>query len=258
VPKPWLRLWDKTLDSHKAQSLSGDSFKSWCNLLCLANRQEDRGTLPTMDAISFALRTRKDRVDKLIDELVDAGLIDRADGKLTMHDWDEWQPEWDSSTERTREYRNRKRVGDHPKTSPSIVTENGSDVTVTSRDGHCDAPDTDTDTDTEKNTPLKPPRGGRVPAFDPPEWVPRDLWDAWIEGRKKKPTVKALELAVKHLEKFRQSGCDPREVLERAIVGGWSGLFEVKGARAGNGAAPKAQVVEYYDHEAEMKRLLEQ
>jgi len=67
--------------------------------------------------------------------------------------------------------------------------------------------------------------------FCPPEWVPADLWEAWLEMRKKirKPaTRKAMELAVGHLLKLRNAGHSPAAVLEQSILNSWQGLFEPK------------------------------
>lgn len=68
-------------------------------------------------------------------------------------------------------------------------------------------------------------------AFAPPDWVPIDAWNAWLEVRKKKRapnTDEALRLSVLDLERFRAAGHDPRAVLEQSVKRGWQGLFEVK------------------------------
>jgi hypothetical protein len=103
--KPWLRLWDCTLDLPKAQRLTGDQFKGWINLLMLANRQNDRGRLPSAPEIAFALRTKESAVKPLVDALVKAKLVDRSGEELTMHDWATWQPPEKTSAQRAREWR---------------------------------------------------------------------------------------------------------------------------------------------------------
>lgn len=63
-----------------------------------------------------------------------------------------------------------------------------------------------------------------------PEWLPMEAWLDFVEHRKalKSPlTAKAAELAIKDLGKFRQSGNDPVEVINRSILQGWKGLFEL-------------------------------
>lgn len=92
----------------------------------------------------------------------------------------------------------------------------------------------DTDTDkTQTRPPLTPPRGNGAGApFAPPEWIPREAWDGWVEMRRKKrnaPTTKAQSLAVKELEKLRREGYDPGEVLDNCTLRGWVGIFPPKG-----------------------------
>lgn len=74
--------------------------------------------------------------------------------------------------------------------------------------------------------------------FSTPEWVPVTPWEAFVEMRKdtKHPlTPKALSLAVADLERLRDAGNDPAEVLNQSTMRGWRGLFEVKnGGRNGN------------------------
>lgn len=64
-----------------------------------------------------------------------------------------------------------------------------------------------------------------------PEWINPELWDGFIEMRKriKKPlTDLAIKLAIKKLSGYRDNGEDPNEILERAILGSWQGLYSLK------------------------------
>ena len=73
--------------------------------------------------------------------------------------------------------------------------------------------------------------------YTPPEWVPLDAWNGWIEARKKKnnaPTDRAKALAVLELDKLRQQGNDPETVLNQSTVRGWAGLFHVKPSSSPN------------------------
>lgn len=103
---PWLRLWDRVLDNCKAQSLPVELFRGWINLLCLANRQDNRGRLPDNRTIAFALRITMAQASKLVNDLRAAGFIDPDN---TMHDWDEWQPDEKSNAQRSREWRNERK-----------------------------------------------------------------------------------------------------------------------------------------------------
>jgi len=64
-----------------------------------------------------------------------------------------------------------------------------------------------------------------------PEYINSELWNAYVEMRKKikKPLTKyAIKLALNKLEKLRQEGEDPNQVLEQSILHCWQGLFPVK------------------------------
>lgn len=126
--KPWLRLWDCTLDLPKAQRLTGDQFKGWMNLLMLANRQNNRGRLPDIAEIAFALRVQEKAVTPLIDVLVKAKLIDRSGEILTMHDWQTWQPPEKTNAQRAHEWREQQKsqalnVSAHRALEPSAPEE---------------------------------------------------------------------------------------------------------------------------------------
>ncbi len=108
--KPWLRLWDCTLDLPKAQRLTGDQFKGWMNLLMLANRQNDRGRLPSAEEIAFALRISEAKVGPLIESLVKARLIDKRGSDLIMHDWATWQPPEKTNAQRAHEWREQQKT----------------------------------------------------------------------------------------------------------------------------------------------------
>ena len=64
-----------------------------------------------------------------------------------------------------------------------------------------------------------------------PEWIDKELWDAFLEMRKKKrasPTKKAIDLLVKELGKLKADGNDPNEVLKQSIMRNYTGVFPVK------------------------------
>ena len=70
-----------------------------------------------------------------------------------------------------------------------------------------------------------------------PEWLPKDVWEQYVDHRfelRKPLTIKARDAAIRTLEKLRNEGNDPAEVMEASIVSGWAGLFPVK---KGKGAA---------------------
>lgn len=62
-----------------------------------------------------------------------------------------------------------------------------------------------------------------------PEWVPIKVWNDFCKHRGSKFTLNAQNLLIDKLDRFRQDGEDPSDVLKQSIMSGWSGIFPVKG-----------------------------
>jgi hypothetical protein len=70
-----------------------------------------------------------------------------------------------------------------------------------------------------------------VHPFELPDWIPAETWAAFMMARKAKKAAStdfALGLILKDLTKFKNSGHDPADILERSIRGGWSDVYEPK------------------------------
>jgi hypothetical protein len=107
----WFRFYHDDLDDPRVQRLSGDEFKVWVNLSCLASRREERGTLPDdMDEIAFALRIGVDEAKSAVAALLSAGLLERDERGLRVTGWAERQYESDDVTKRTRRHKAKKAV----------------------------------------------------------------------------------------------------------------------------------------------------
>ena len=89
--QPWFRFHSAALTSRKLHDLPDRLVKPWLYLLCLANIQEPRGVLPSMEEIAFALRLKPDKALTTIQALVDLGFVDSLGDGYAMHDWDDWQ-----------------------------------------------------------------------------------------------------------------------------------------------------------------------
>lgn len=64
-----------------------------------------------------------------------------------------------------------------------------------------------------------------------PEWINKETWIAFLEMRKKIKaplTQYAMKLAIYRLERFRAEGENPNEILDKAIMGSWKGLYSLK------------------------------
>ncbi|EJC5718603.1 TPA: hypothetical protein OQX53_004103, partial [Shigella flexneri] len=80
----------------------------------------------------------------------------------------------------------------------------------------------------------------RQKKFDPlsvdlPDWLPETLWHEWVQFRQalRKPirTELGANGAIRELEKFRQQGFTPEQVIRHSIANEYQGLFAPKGVR---------------------------
>jgi hypothetical protein len=129
----WFRMYAEVLNDPKAQRLSGDEFKAWINVLCLASQHD--GAIPTDEDISFALRLDVKKAKKIMATLVTNGLIDVSETGRNPHNWDKRQYKSDVSTERVKRFRERsKPVAETPvETAPDTDTE--TDVPLSNDNG---------------------------------------------------------------------------------------------------------------------------
>lgn len=175
----WFRLYDELLDDPKVQRLSGDDFKAWINLLCLASRND--GNLPSTEDIAFALRLDGKKASALLQRLVSVGLLDEADGRFSPHGWNARQYKSDVSTGRVKQFRERQKA----------VSGNGGETF------HETPPETDTETD----VPLSKDNGA-APDSDKRFWddakayVGRpSLVGKWVRDYGKTETARAITAA---------------------------------------------------------------
>ena len=102
----WFRFHKDAVNNPKVQKLSGDDFKGWVNVLCIAN---DDGSIPTIEDVSFLLRETKEAVSSLFHTLVQSGLLVTVDETFQIYNWNKRQYKSDTSTERVKRHRERKR-----------------------------------------------------------------------------------------------------------------------------------------------------
>lgn len=91
----------------KIQTLSPGLVKWLLNLWAFGCRNE--GCLPSFEDIAWELHSTVPSVSKAVTELVTKRFIDEVDGAFVVHDWSDHQFESDSSTDRVRKFRERKR-----------------------------------------------------------------------------------------------------------------------------------------------------
>lgn len=201
---PWLRLYAEAIDDEKLRLLAFEDRWHFIAHLCL----KAKGILDEPDKslrqrkIAVKLGVQLAELDEIQRRLRSVGLLD-DDGQPIA--WERRQYVSDSSAERMRVYRERKRNGD---------------VTVT-------PPDTEADTETEEKK--KPARArDPLPEADMPPGLNETAWAQWVDYRKqlRKP-LKPVSMPATQ-RKLAAFGSDQAAVVEQSIANGWLGLFDLK------------------------------
>ena len=138
--------------------------------------------------------------------------------------------------------RSRKEADVHTKQERNLTGVQTDVEVVFEHDVNTKATNKDSDKDLKTDPPLNPPRGNRgVKKFDPldialPNWISVSLWREWVEFRQalRKPirTEQGANGAIRELEKFRQQGFTPEQVIRHSIANEYQGLFAPKGVRS--------------------------
>ena len=82
-----------------------------------------------------------------------------------------------------------------------------------------------------KTTSSPKKRARTAEAFELPDWVPAQAWDAWLDMRRSKggrDTAYALNLAVKQLQALADAGHPPGAVLDQSTLSRWTKLYPIK------------------------------
>ncbi|MFO1079692.1 MAG: hypothetical protein U1E23_03570 [Reyranellaceae bacterium] len=127
----WFRSYADKLDNPKILRLSDSLYRAWDGMLCIACRTG--GVLPPLADLALMLRRSPSVTARLVEALVQAGLLVRTERGIEPHDWSDWQYQSDVSTERVKRFRKRQ----------SAATRN---VSVT-------ASDTEADTESDREAP---------------------------------------------------------------------------------------------------------
>jgi hypothetical protein len=102
----WFRFYNDAVVDPKVQRLSGDMFKAWVNILCLASKFD--GALPK-DDIQYSLRLTEDEARELVAFFIERNLLDDLGDVVAPHNWNGRQYKSDTSTERVKRHRETKR-----------------------------------------------------------------------------------------------------------------------------------------------------
>lgn len=243
----WFRMYNETALDPKFRYIAAQTGVSpvivigaWTAMLCHASAQPpaERGTLKGWDARIMAFDLGIEPAVLMRIQAAMEGLLLDRDKVLA---WDRRQFESDTSRERTKAWRDRKKT----------VTNSECDVTpeigdVSNRhETACDMPEERRVEEKRREVGDKSPT--RVPAREEqpllPDWLPPEAWAEWCEYRRKLKakgwTQMAARKSLASLSQLRDDGHDPREVIDQSIAAGWTGLFAVKQSRPNGQASSK-------------------
>lgn len=164
------------------------------------------------------------------DALIQVGWLVESDGVLSLPNFERHNGKSSKkravTNERVTKIRELKRKG------------NAASVTQTDQKA---LPEEEEEEDKNTDLPLNPPRQKRASKkFEPeaialPDWLPETLWNEWVQFRQalRKPirTEQGANGAIRELEKFRQQGFTPEQVIRHSIANEYQGLFAPKGVR---------------------------
>ena len=203
----WFRFYDEALDDPKVQRLSATMFRHWVNLLCLANRNPNRGTLPPLSDIAFGLRVNERKAQQIVDELVAVGLIDQREHETyEPHGWRGRQRTSDNVAERVAKHRSR----NNDETLQETRSKQNGNVTETP--SRARATETETETETEKTSadapePDPPPGVSTLPANGPAQQIVKAFCESvGID----KPA--SYSKAVGQAQQLAQAGVKPEDI----------------------------------------------
>lgn len=121
-----------------------------------------------------------------------------------------------------------------PESGKKSLPESGNDTypnQVNTKDKH---------TKEKKGNSNKTNKTPKPVSFDPnnsplPEWLSASLWASWVSYRHdlKKPikSQQTVTQSINLLERYRNNGYQPEEIINQSIANGWQGLFEPKNGK---------------------------
>jgi hypothetical protein len=173
-----------------------------------------------------------------------SGIRQAMQGKVLDGDclssWKKRQPNReDTSSERTRAWRERKR-NECDEWKHSVTYGDAEKRTVTLEESRGEKRREEKKNKSKDKAPASP---STLP--DPPEWVPAEAWSGFVENRRKirhPMTPRAAQLVIAELTKLRAAGQDPGAVLDQSTRNGWRDVFGLReqgngrGVRGGSGS----------------------
>lgn len=239
---PWLRLYTETIDDEKLGLLAFEDRWHFIALLCLKGKgildsEPDTEMLWRKAALKMGLTVAE--LEKVVSRLARMKLIDCK--TLQPLAWNDRQAQSDSSTERTRKYREKKRA---------INGKHGGDDAETSQERPSDGLEEDTDTDKEDSyeslSPGFPDDDAGEPA-KPSEAADRADQPATKQSLPACPHLELLDIFAEQLPELPQPKPELWEGQRaKALASRWKWCLTAKKRSGARYATTKAEALDFF------------
>lgn len=239
---PWLRLYTETIDDEKLGLLAFEDRWHFIALLCLKGKgildsEPDTEMLWRKAALKMGLTVAE--LEKVVSRLARMKLIDCK--TLQPLAWNDRQAQSDSSTERTRKYREKKRA---------INGKHGGDDAETSQERPSDGLEEDTDTDKEDSYESLSPGFPDDDAGEPAK--PSEAADQADQPTTKQtlpacPHLELLDIFAEQLPELPQPKPELWEgARAKALAARWKWCLTAKKRSGARYATTKAEALDFF------------
>ena len=143
----WIKLYHEILDDHKMGMLPDHLYRRVIEIFLLAGEKNEKGLLPTIEAMSWRLRTTPEELEKDLTELAEKNIVNKQNGNWMVTKFAERQAPMDKA-----EYMRRKREQDkRDEYYGSEVTKGNETVTSNKQNGKTDTDKIRKDTEEIEN-----------------------------------------------------------------------------------------------------------
>jgi hypothetical protein len=213
----WCKLWIEILDDPKMGRLDDRLWRIVVSCFLMAKEYDQDGFLPELEDMAWRLHYEPEQLEIYLDEIAaqDNPIITMKDGRWFVVNFTKRQAPVDGA-ERTRSYRERKRIRDAGLTyrhnsgdEPVTDCHTNSDDGVTESHRMCDEPVTNTVTHTETDTEVEKEHGNsfRISEGTPSENSDLADWSNYVRNHKNQQ-VAVLEMANALYPKMRELRAD--------------------------------------------------
>ena len=225
--KYWIKLYHEMLHDRKVASLDDHLWRRTVELFLMAGEQNEGGLLPTLDDMTWLLRSSKEELETDLNELIQVGIIEFIDGRYQVRKFSERQAPLDKADYMRRLRDRKQREHYEPVTNPLPEVTQITDIDT----------DIDLDKETDKDKPKKKSKSIPLTADEILSLVPlpdelaynlefTSTWTGFIEHRIEigKPfTARGAGMALKKLSNYDVKVAIV--AIQDSVSGGWQGVF---------------------------------